>query len=321
MKKTLIAAALAGVALAPGAALADWPADRPIRMIVSLTPGSATDIVGRLVADVLTQRLGQSVVVENRPGAGTTLASGQVAAAAPDGYTLLVTSSAHSAVPALYPNLSYDPVTGLVPVAALGETPLVLAANPTRGYDTLADLVRIAQETNGGLNFGTVGTGTAGHLPAESLMLEAGFEALHIPYSGAPEALQEVANGQVDFYFSPLPPALPLIRDGRVVPLVVSGLQRAAALPDVPTTTEAGYPATRYVFWAGMFAPAGTPDAIVERLNAEVQAALADPAVAERLANIHVQSMPMNAAEFQAFIAGEMEANADLVQRANITLN
>lgn len=318
LKLTLAAALVAAV---PGAALAsDWPNERPIRMIVSLTPGSATDIAARVAADALSQRLGQAVVVENRPGAGTTLASGIVAAADPDGYTILVTSAAHSAIPALYPSLSYDPVNGLVPVAALGETPMVLAAATGRGYDSIEALIAAAQADPGAMNFGTVGAGTAGHIPAESLMLEAGFEALHIPYPGAPEALQDVAAGQIDFYFSPLPPALPLIRDNRVVPLVVSGLQRAPALPDVPTTAEAGFPGTQFVFWAGMFVPQGTPAEIVERLNRETMAALSEPAVVERLTSLHILGMPMNAEEFAAFVAQEIEDRTDLVERAGITL-
>jgi tripartite-type tricarboxylate transporter receptor subunit TctC len=312
------AAAVAPLLPRPTAAQA-WPA-KPIRVVVPLTPGSASDVMARIVGDQLAGQIGQPLVVENRPGAGNTIGMGAVAKADPDGYTILVNSSTHTVTPATRSNLGFE-MSDLAPIVPLGNMPVVMIFNPAKGYKKLSDFVAYAKANPGKINYASAGAGNSSHLNGERFRLAAGFEAVHLPFKGAPEATTEVIAGRADFYFSPLVNALSLIKDGAVQPLAVSGSARASALPDIPTTVEAGYPNSEYNFWVGMFAPAKTPADIRARLYAEMAKALASPTVSEKLKNLGADPMPLNSAQFDALVRAEIETNTQLVKAAGIKVN
>ena len=316
----LIGAALAAPALPRLAHAQAWPS-RQIRAIVPFSAGSTIDIVSRIVFEPLSRQLGQSIIVENRGGAGGTIGANAVARAEPDGYTLLVNSSAHSATPAIYTNAPYDTARDFAAVASLGSSPNVLVISPEKGIKTLKDLIAAAKAKPGAINFSSAGVGSATHLSAERLRFSAGFEAQHIPFRGMPEALTEVMTGRVEFSSSSIAAALPFIRDGKLLALAVTTPKRSSALPDTPTTTELGYKDSDYTFWTGLFAPAKTPRDIVERLNAEVQKAVQAPGVPEKLAQQGVDPMPVTPAEFDAQVKREIEANIALVKAAGIKVN
>jgi len=317
--RSLCALALFSLGLCAQASAETWPA-KPIRVIVPYTAGSATDIIPRTVFAKMQEQLGQALVVENRPGGATAVGTAAVARAEPDGYTLLVHSSAYTIVPLTFANVPYDPQRDLTAVIPLGNTANVLVVAPDKGFKTVAEFVRAARARNGSMNYVTIGPGSAAHLNSERFRLSAGFEAQPVFYKGSPEGLIDVMTGRVDFYFSPLLPALSLIRDGRLVALAVSSTERSADLPDVPTTIEAGYKDSEYNFWFGMFAPAKTPRPIVEQLHAEAAKALADPAVKEKLAKLGVQPMPKTPQQFDDYVRLELEQNAALVKAAGINV-
>ncbi len=305
-------------ALAAGTAWAQAYPSKPITFVVPFTAGSGTDIVARLVAETMQRNMGQTIVVENRPGAGGSIASAQVARAEADGHMVLIPSSSHAVNPAVYPSLPYDTLrdlTGITPLAAL---PNVMVTSAGKGYKTAGDAVAAAKAKPGQLNYASAGVGSATHLNAEKFRLQAGIEATHVPYRGTPEALADVMGERVDWFFSPLSSALPLIRDGKVVPLAVSTATRHSALPNVPTTVEAGVPGSDFVFWVGMVVNAKTPPAIQERLHAEATKALADPAVLERLGRQGAVAYPMAMADFNQFIRTEMDAAARIARAANL---
>ena len=315
----LIMAALAA-AFAAAAAHAQTYPTKPVHVIVPFTPGSATDVVARTVAQALSTRMGQVFVVENRPGAGGTIGANLVAKAAPDGYTLLVNSSGHTVNPSIYPSIPFDTAKDLAGISLLAEQPNILVVAPSKGWKTAGDLVKAAKAEPGKLTYASAGAGSATHMNAEKFRVSAGIDAVHIPYKGTPEALTDTMNGRVDYFFAPVIAALPMVRDNRVTALAVGSAKRASVLPDVPTTEEAGYPGSAYNFWVGMLAPAGTPTAIVEQLNKEVTAALASPEVKDRLAALGADAAPMPAADFDKMIAQELKDNAALVKQAGITV-
>ena len=302
------------LAQTPGA----WPT-KPVHIVVSLTPGSATDILARTVSERLSTQLGQPVIVENRPGASTTIGAAAVAKAEPDGYTILATSSAHTVAPFLYSSLAYDTARDLAGVTPLANLPTVLVVPPSRGFRSLRDLVAAAQAKPGSINFGSAAAST--QLNAERFRRSARIEAVHIPFKGAPEALTEVMAGRIDFYFSPIAPALPLLREGKVVALAVGSSKRASILPDLPTTLEAGFPDSDYNFWVGLLVPAKTPRELIDRLYRSIAAALQVPEVRERIARLGAEPMTMTPEQFDALIREELRANAVLVKAAGITAN
>jgi tripartite-type tricarboxylate transporter receptor subunit TctC len=307
------------VGLASSAWAQTWPT-RPIKAIVPFSAGSAVDTIARTVLDQLATQLGQPIVVENRVGAGGTLGVGSVAKADPDGYTLLVHSTTHVVTASTYSNPGYDTRRDFAAITALASLPNVLVVPPNK-YKTLKDLVAAAKAKPGELNYASPGAGSAGHLNAERFLMASGIQAQHIPFKGGPEALTDIMVDRVQFYFVPLPPARGLIAGGKVSVLAVSGSKRASALPDVPTTVEAGFPNSEYNFWVGMFAPAATPKAIVDKLNAETVRALQSSAVKEKLAIVGGDPMPMTPAEFAAFVNKEFDVNAALVKAAGIKIN
>jgi tripartite-type tricarboxylate transporter receptor subunit TctC len=313
----LVTIALAAI-LAAATAYAQTYPDKPIHVVVPFSPGSATDVTMRAIAQPLSQRLGQPIVIDNRPGAGGSIGAGQVAHAAPDGYTLLVHSSGHTVNPSIFANLGYDTQKDLMGVSMLAELPAVLVVPPSKGWKTVADLVKAAKAEPGKLSYGSAGTGSGTHMNGEKFRLRAGIDAVHVPYKGPPEGLQDIMGGRIDFMFAPIVSAISLIKDGRVVAIAVGSAKRSSVLPDVPTTEEAGYPGTAYRFWVGMLAPAGTPPAVIERLNTEVKQVLATPEVKERLAALGADAAPTLPADFDKLIARELAENATLAREAGI---
>jgi tripartite-type tricarboxylate transporter receptor subunit TctC len=295
-----------------------WPS-KPIRAIVPFGAGSTIDVIGRIVLEPLSAALGQPIVVENRGGAGGSIGSAAVAKSEPDGYTLLIHASAHSAAPAAYPNAPYDAGRDLRGVAVFGVVPNVTVISPAKGIKTLKELVEAAKKGN--MTFASAGVGSATHWAAERLKIAAGFNALHVPFKGGPEALTQVASGQVDFMSIGISSGMPFIRSGRLIPLAVSTLARSSALPEVPTTTEAGYPNSDYTFWNGMLVPAKTPRDIVDRLHTETMKVLQLPAVAEKFKPQGIEPMPLKPAEFDALIAKEIESNKAIVKAAGLKFN
>ena len=316
-RATLISAVvLASVIAMSGASGDPWPS-QPIKVIVPLSPGSAADIVPRIVFEQVGSQLGQTVIVENRPGASGTIGARAVAMADPDGYTLLAHSSAHVISPSTVANLPYDPIKDFAAVAPLGNLPLVLVIAPSKNIKTVQELVALGKQRP--ITFGSIGVGSPIHLAMERLRLSAGFQVQAIPFKGAPEALLEVITGRVDVYYAPVPAALPQVRQGKLVALAVSSPTRVPTLPDVPTTLESGYPNSAYRFWIGVFAPAKTPRDIVTKLNAEIQKAVQVPSVRERLTKLGVQPMTMSTDEFGKFAKEELAVNAELAKAAGLT--
>jgi tripartite-type tricarboxylate transporter receptor subunit TctC len=305
------------IALPSIASAQDWPA-RNITVIVPLGAGSASDIIARVVMEQVGKQLGPSAVVENRPGAGGTIGANMVAKSAPDGHTILIYGALASAH-ALYSKLPYDTLADFIPVAALGQQPLVVVVSPAKGYKTLADLVAAGKAKPGALNYSTAGVGSASHFGAERLRASAGFEAQHIPFKGAAEAVTDVVAERSDFSVQLPATTLPLLKDGKLAALAVSAQKRTNLMPDVPTTIEAGLPANSvYPFYTGVYLPAKTPHAIVERLAAEIAKALQTDAVKSRLTTLGVEPMPMTQGEFAKFLKDDVEANVALVKAARI---
>ena len=317
--KTLVTAALAAAAIcaAGGAASQSYPT-RPIHFVVPFTAGSGTDIIARTVGDVMGRNMGQSIIVDNRPGAGGTIAAGQVAKADADGYTVLIHSSGHALNPALYPNLPYDTLKDLTGVTPLAALPNVMVVSPSRGWKTVADVIAAAKAKPGALNYGSAGNGSATHMNAEKFKLQAGIDALHIPFKGTPEALNDVIAGRIDWFFAPLSSALPLIRDGKLQALAVSTPVRAPTLPQVPTTVEAGVPGSEYTFWVGMIVASQTPPALIRRLHDEALKAISSPEVKERLTQLGAEPLPMSPEAFNAYIKTEMESAARIAKAAKL---
>ena len=299
---------------------ATWPA-KPIRVVVPDAPGTTVDIVPRVVFEQLSAQIGQNVIVDNRPGAGTTIGSALVANAAADGYTLLVNSSAHTIAPALYRNLPYHPARDLTGVAPLGVSACVLVVSPSKAFKTVADLVNAAKAKPAALNFSSVGLGTATHIAAERFRHSAAIDAVHLPFKDGGEAMSEVISGRVEFFFGPVALVLPHVKSGRLAALAVNTSQRALALPDVPTTHEAGLRNAEYPFWFGVFAPAKTPRAVLDRLSSEIASALEIPKVRQRLASLGVDPMKMSSSDFDAFIRKSIDADAALVQAIGLKLD
>jgi tripartite-type tricarboxylate transporter receptor subunit TctC len=293
-----------------------WPT-KTVRAVVPLTAGSAVDIVPRIVLEQVAAQIGQSIVVENRTGASGTIGIRSVASSPPDGYTLLASSSSIVISPFTVANAHYDPIKDFIAVAPLGNLPNVLVVPPSLNIRTVQEFVAAAKKKR--ITYGSAGVGTPVYLAMEKFRLAAGFQGDFIPFRGAPEVLTEVMTGRVDAYYAPLSAALEFIRAGKLVALSVSSVERSSALPNVPTSIEAGYPNSDLNFWIGVFAPVGTPRDIVVRLSREIGIALADPGVREKLAGQGVDPMTMDSQEFEAFVNAESTSMAKLAKALNLT--
>jgi tripartite-type tricarboxylate transporter receptor subunit TctC len=296
-----------------------WPS-KNVRVIVPYAAGSATDLVPRTIFDALGAKAGHTFIVENRLGGGTTVGASAVARAEPDGYTVLVHSNAIVTVPAIQANVPYDPVRDFSAITPLGNVPLVLVVAPDKKITSVQQLVALAKAKPGSMNYAAAGIGTPPHLAAERFRLAAGIEAQLVPFKGAPEALTEVLTGRVDFYFCPLPAAIGFISEGRLKPLAIGGSKRALALPDVPTTVEAGFPNSDFDFWVGAFVPKQTPRDLVATMQREIAATIESAAVRERLAKLGVEPMIMTPADFDARVAKEAGIAVELAKAANIAV-
>jgi tripartite-type tricarboxylate transporter receptor subunit TctC len=279
---------------------------------VPFSAGSTIDILGRIVLDPLSRQLGQTIVIENRGGAGGSLGSAAVAKAEPDGYTLLINAAAHSGAPAAYPNLPYDAANDFAAVASFGSVPNVLLVAPSKGIKSVQDLV--AKAKAGGMSFASAGVGSATHWAAERFIVSAGLQVTHVPFRGGPEALTEVMTGRVDFIFIGISSGLPFIHNKQLMPLAV-------ALPDIPTTLEAGYKDSDFNYWNGMLVPAKTPRPIVDRLHAETTKVLALPEVQQKLTVQGVESAPLTPSEMDAMIRREIALNLKIAKEAGLKFN
>jgi tripartite-type tricarboxylate transporter receptor subunit TctC len=309
---SMVLAATASQAWAQG-----YPS-KPVHVIISFTPGSSTDIVGRIVSQKLSEIWGQPVLAENRAGAGGSIGTNVVAKAAPDGYTLLVDSNAHTVTPSIYAKLPYDTLKDFVDIAPLSVQPNVLVVNAGSPYKTLMDLVNAAKAKPGAINWGHAGIGSGTHLNTEKFVDAAKINVTQIPFKGTPEVIQAMLSGSVDCYWAPISAAIPHIKGGRVRPLAVSTAKRNSQLPDVPTTGEAGIPGADAPLWFGIWAPAGTPASIVAKISADTRKALADPGVRERLGNLGNDTMDMSPEEFARFVRSEIDVYARVIKGAGI---
>jgi tripartite-type tricarboxylate transporter receptor subunit TctC len=313
-------AALAGLVLCAmsSAVLAQaWPT-RPVRTISPFSAGAASELVARIVLEVVSRQVGQSFVIDNRPGAGGSVGAAAVAKAEPDGYTVLLNSSTLSSQVVLNKSLPYEPVRDFAPVILLGIQPSVLVAAPSKGWKSVADLVAAAKAKPGDVTYASAGLGSASHIAAERLRLAANIDVRHIPFRGPVEAFTEVISGRLDFYYLPIAPALPNIKTNKVVALAVSTPTRAVLLPDVPTVVEAGYSSAQYLFWNGLAFPARTPRAIIDKLHDETRKALSLPVVQERLATLGVQPMQMSVDEFTKFVRDDVMSTVKLAKDINL---
>lgn len=317
---SLASAALTAPALPFGAfAQGAWPTAKNIRAMVPFSAGSTIDIIGRIVMDPVSRQIGQTIVIENRGGAGGSIGSAQVAKADPDGYTLLINASAHSGAPAAYPNLPYDAAKDFACIACFGSVPNVLLVAPSKGIKSVKDFAAKAKQ--GDLTYSSAGIGSATHWAAERFRVSADFKGTHVPFRGGPEALTEVMTGRVDFVFMGISSALPFIKEGKLIPLAVSSGKRSPTLPDIPTTVESGFANSDYNYWTGLLAPAKTPRPIIDRLHAEVTKALALPDVQEKLAKQGVEPQPLTPAEMDAMNQREIDLNLKIAKAAGLKFN
>jgi len=304
----------------PALAQEKWPS-KPINYVVPFAAGGTTDVLGRLIGQRLSTALGQPVVIENRAGAGGNIGSDYVAKAAPDGYTLVGgTISSHAINVSLYPKMPYDPVKQFQPVALIGTLPNVLVVNADSPWKSVQDVIAAARVPGTQVSFGSSGNGTSQHLAGELFAKLANVKLLHVPYKGSSPAMQALLGKQVDLVFENSVAAMPLIQSGKLRALATTGGKRAAELPDVPTLAEAGLKGYEIVSWQAIFAPAGTPMPIVDRLAAEIGKIIADPAVRTRLAQMGIEPSGAGPAELGAFQRSEVAKWAQLVKSADIRL-
>jgi tripartite-type tricarboxylate transporter receptor subunit TctC len=295
----------------------DYPS-KPIRFIVPLTPGSGADIAGRIIAKHLGDALKQPVLVENRPGAGGIIGTQAMLSADADGYTLVVQSASHAANPAIYKSLPYDPLKDIVDVAMLGMTPYVMIASKSGQYPTLKSLIDAARANPGNIPFASAGVGTSTHLAAEYVLQTAGVKMLHIPYKGSPEAIQDTIAGRTAFYMAPLDAAIGQLKDGKLAAFGVSTAKRAEIVPDIPTLAEQGLANYNLSLWFGMWARAGTPPAVIQKLNAGVNTVLQGKEVREQFGRIGIAPVPMKTDEFARFVREQMATFRRIATDASI---
>ncbi|MFL6573760.1 MAG: Bug family tripartite tricarboxylate transporter substrate binding protein [Burkholderiales bacterium] len=292
--------------------------NKPVRLIISFTPGSSTDIIGRAVAAKLQEMWGQPVVAENRPGAGGTVGSEFVLRSDPDGYTLLANSSAHVANPGIYKDMRYDTLRDFVNLALLGGGPNVLMVSPDAGWKTLGDFVIAAKANPGKLNFASAGIGSGTHFNLEKLKIATGVDVVHVPYKGTPEAIGDTIAGRTCCYWAPLNAALPHVTGGKAVALAVSSAQRSPLLPNLPSVAEQGYPGFDYTLWVGLWGPAKIPADLAAKINKDVNAALATPELRAQLTRLGTVPGNLTIPQFTDFVKKELEETKKILDAAAI---
>lgn len=312
------AAAVIGSA-GPAAAQSDFP-NKPVRVLVAFAPGGPADIIARVIGQKLSETWKQPVVIENRPGAGGNVATQQAARAAPDGYTALVNTSAFAVNPSLSRNAGYDPEKDLVPAVIVGASPNIFVVHPSVKANTLKELVDLAR--GGKLNYGSAGVGTTPHLSAEHVFkLLAKVNVVHVPYNGAGPALKDAAGGHVEVASVALPPAVPMVKAGQLRALAVTSAKRVAALPDVPTVIEAGYPGVEDYTWAAFFFPAGVPRAAIERINRDVNEIIRQPETIERLAQLGFEPTGGSPAQAASYVRAEIAKWGRIVKEVGVQVD
>ncbi|MEG0821907.1 MAG: tripartite tricarboxylate transporter substrate binding protein [Burkholderiaceae bacterium] len=319
-RSLLIAAAVAATA-ALAARAQGWPS-KPVRFILTAPPGSSVDVLGRLIADRLHQRIGQPVVADNRAAAGGTVGTDAVAKSAPDGYTIGLSFTGPLALaPYLYTKLPYDPATELAPVILVGTAPNLLAVSSKLPVNSVAELVAYAKKNPGKLNYASVGNGSTSHLAMEQLKTQGQLHIVHIPYNGAPPAAQATAAGEVQVIMSNPTSLLPLIKAGRLKPLAVTSRSRWPGMKDLPTLAESGFPGFEAIAWNGVIAPPGTPTEIVDRLNREINTILAEPETRRRMEGAGWDAAGSSARQFADFMAAERKRWGPVVERSGAKLD
>ncbi|MEO8740040.1 MAG: tripartite tricarboxylate transporter substrate binding protein [Casimicrobiaceae bacterium] len=321
VETVMIAVAAMMAACAPSMSVAQsWPG-KPVRLVVPFAPGGATDIIGRLIAQKLGDRLGQPVIVDNKPGAGTTIGNAFVAKAAPDGYTLLFAPTPFVITQTLYPSLPYDAAKEFAPVALLAVSPFILVVNDALPARNVAELVALARAKPGALTFCSAGSGSVPHLAGELFKLNAKVDIVHVPYKGGGPAITDLIGGQVDMMFATPIEVMQHVQSGKLRVLATTASRRLTALPNVPTMQEGGVPEFDVYSFFGMLAPAGTPKAIIDRLATELERVMADPEVLQRFAEQSAEARVMGPAAFTAFLQSERTKWGDVVKRSGAKLD
>ncbi|WP_234382665.1 MULTISPECIES: tripartite tricarboxylate transporter substrate binding protein [unclassified Variovorax] len=318
MKPALTAAALALGAVS--AAHAQWP-DKPIKLVVPYPAGGAADNTARILAQHLGERLKQQIIVDNRPGASGTIGASYVAKAPADGYTLLLDATSYTVNPSLFPKLNYDPAKELAPVSLIMQVPLLMVVPANSPYASVADVVKAAKATPGKLTYASAGSGGAQHLAAELFSQNEKISMTHIPYKGGAPALTDLIGGQVDLMFSATTASGVFVKGGKLKPLAITSSKRQESWPQVPTVVESGLKGFEVNEWNGLFAPAGTPRPILERLETETRAVVADKAVASRFAEMGVQGVGSSSKDFAAFVKSETAKWAGVIKAGNIKVD
>ena len=315
IRRTLLGwTALCAVAWSGAVLAQDWP-NKPVKVIITFTAGSSTDIVGRVVTQRLSEVWGQPVVVDNKPGAGGSIGSAMVAKSPADGYTILINSNAHAVNPAIYASLPYDTQKDFIDIVPLAIQPNVLVVSPDSKFNSVQDMVDFARKNPGAINWGHAGVGSGTHLSTEKMIASSGMKVTQIPFKGTPEVVAAVISKSVDAYWGPISAVIANIRGGKLKALAVSTPKRSSTLPDVPTLEEAGIKNAASPLWFGMWVPTGTPDAIVQKISRDTLKVLAEPALAKRLTDLGNDLMPMNTTEFSRYVDSEI-AEYDRVIRA-----
>lgn len=319
------AAMIAGTAVLAAPAFAwaqdDYPS-RPISMVVPFPAGGTTDILARVVANALSAQLGQNVIVENRGGAGGNIGTAAVAQSEPDGYTLVMgTVGTHAINASLYPDMPFDHINDFIPLSRVATVPNLLVANPQQPFETVSDIVAYATENPGDIFYASSGNGTSIHLSGELFKVQAEVDMTHVPYPGSGPAVVALMGNQVAIMFDNLPSSIEQVRSGALRPIAVTSATRSPALPDIPTIAEAGLPNYEATSWFGLFTPAGTPDAVVEKLNTAINTVLTDPAVEEQLAQQGAEPHPETSADFAEFIAAETTKWQEVVEVSGATID
>lgn len=320
--KTLVLPFAAAVALVSiGEAWSQPYPTRPIRILVPFTAGSQTDLFARIIAPKMSENWGQQVVVDNRPSAGGIVAGGVVAGATPDGYTLMLTSNAYAVSAAIYTRLPYDPLKDIEGVAKFASAAFVLVVAPALGVKTVKELIALAKQKPGQINFGSAGIGSGTHMGGELFKFAAGINVVHVPYRGTPEALVDTATGRIQYWFSPIGPALPFVTDGRLLALAVTTAQRSPLFPDVPTVAEAALPGFDYDPWYAVFTTARTPRPVVNKLSEELARIVSLPDVRERLQLQGAVIKTTTPEEFAGLLRADITALKKVAKAANVRID